>query len=356
MLYPLKFKSVYKDYIWGGTNLNKYKQDLPPTNIAESWEISCRPEGESIIENGIHKGMTLNQFIKTYPRGTMGTELEERYVENFPLLIKLIDADKKLSVQVHPDDVYARASGDGEYGKNEMWYVLETKPGAKLVYGIKPGTTKEEFATAVKENKVEELLNYVDVFAGDTINIPAGVVHAIGEGILLAEIQQNSNLTYRVYDYNRVDEKGNKRELHIDKALDVIDFEVVNQTKKADGLKIKTGDFATKTFLVANNYFSVEKYDVNGKVYENADGSKFYIYVVIDGECEINSKNSTERIKAGESVLVPAYTGYFTLKGRFKALKTYVPNLEKDIVKPLLDAGYSSEQVYSCVFSKTDNR
>jgi mannose-6-phosphate isomerase len=241
------------------------------------------------------------------------------------LLIKLIDANNKLSVQVHPDDQYAKNTGCSDYGKNEMWYILEAKPGARIVHDIKQGITKEAFVDAIEKGNVEACLNYVYVASGDTINIPAGTVHALGEGIVLVEIQQNSNLTYRVYDYNRVDKSGNKRELHVDKALDIINFDSENSTCKISPISVSINKDFVKTDLISNKYFSVERYDVNGKVFENADGSKFFIYIILDGECGIVYKNGREKIAKGESVLVPAYTGYYTLNGKFQALKTYVP-------------------------------
>lgn len=335
MLYPLKFKPIYKDYIWGGRNLLKYKKDLPDWSIAESWEISCCPDGESIIDNGIYKGLTLNQLINIYSRGVVGSSLPVRYVEKFPLLIKMIDANDRLSIQVHPNDVYARRNDNSDYGKNEMWYILEAKPGSKIIYGMKLGTTKEDFVKAIKEGTLLEHVNEIEVVSGDTINIPAGVIHAIGEGIVLVEVQQNSNITYRVYDYDRVDKYGNKRELHIDKAIDVIEFGKNRTLDKIKGFDININEGVKKTYLVSNKYFSVEKYNVKGKIYENANGSKFLIYVIIDGECEIDYKSGKINLVAGESILVPAYTGCFILKGKFNALKTYVPNIQNDIVNSL---------------------
>ena len=323
MMYPFKFRPVYKDYIWGGENLKKYNKDFSG-NVAESWEVSCHPDGNSIIKNGEYKGLPLGQIIKTHPEDIMGKYIPQKYIEKFPLLIKLIDANDKLSVQVHPDDEYAKLIGSSDFGKNEMWHILEAKPGAKLIYGVKEDVDRDKFIKSVKEGTVEDCLNFIEVSPGDTIYIPAGVVHAIGEGILLAEVQQNSNLTFRIYDYNRVDKNGKTRELHIDKAIEVIDFE---KSKKADKIKeecILINDGVKRSELINNEYFVIEKYYVEGKVFDRADGSKFIVYVVLDGECQINYKSGSEKIKKGASVFIPAAMGDFEMSGEFKALRIHV--------------------------------
>ncbi|MDT8715677.1 class I mannose-6-phosphate isomerase [Clostridium sp. 19966] len=349
MLYPLKFEPVYKDYIWGGRELAKFGKDLPEGIVAESWEISGHPDGEGIVANGEYKGISLTALIKKLGRDLVGYKLEEKDVEKFPLLIKLIDANDRLSVQVHPEDEYAQVHENGEYGKNEMWYIVEAKEGAKIVYGVKPGTTRESFAKAVKEDRIEDCLNYIEVKTGDAVNIPAGLVHAIGAGILIAEIQQNSNTTYRVFDYNRTDKNGNKRPLHIEKALDVINFENCNVKGKLKPLEIKLDDKSSKKYLVANKYFSVEKYSIDGTIKENADGERFFTYTCFDGEGEISFNGGKETIKRGQSILIPAALGEYEISGKLELVKSCVPNLEKDVIAPLEKAGYSKEEVLSQV-------
>lgn len=344
MLYPLKFNPVFKDYIWGGRELEKLGKKLPEGITAESWEISSHPDGISTIANGEFMGQLLTDLINRYGKEIVGTELYQASGK-FPLLIKFIDANKKLSVQVHPNDEYAMEYENGEYGKNEMWYILASKPGAKLVYGTQPGITKSDFTKAVEGDRIIECLKEVEVFPGDVLNIPAGLVHAIGEGIMLTEIQQNSNTTYRVFDYNRVDNKGNKRPLHIEKALDVIDFNLGVNKANTVGLNVNLNTTSTKSYKIANKYFSVEVYDVNGSIEENADGSKFHIYVFVDGAGEINYTGGKIEAARGDSILIPAALGKYTIEGRFKVLKTYVPNIEKDIIKPLLGAGYSMDEI-----------
>lgn len=346
MFYPLKFKPVYKDYIWGGRGFEKLGKTLPDGIVAESWEVSCHPDGISIISNGKFEGLSLPELVKSFGRRLIGNALPEKDLEKFPLLVKFIDANDDLSVQVHPGDSYARVHENGEYGKNEMWYIMSAAPGSKLIYDVIPGVTKEVFARAVKENKIESCLKAIEVFPGDVINIPAGLVHAIGKGILLAEIQQNSNTTYRVYDFDRTDKNGNKRPLHIEKALDVIDFNSGGRAEKYKGLEIKLNSTSKKRFIVANTYFSVELYDVNGEVGENADGSRFFIYTVLTGEGRINYESGSTSIRMGESVLIPASLGEYFIEGNLQLLKSYVPDIAENVVNPLKNAGYSEEEIY----------
>ena len=346
MLYPLKFRPLYKNYIWGGRNLKRFGKKLPEGKTAESWEVSCHPDGVSVVSNGIYSGTALPELIGEFGRELVGNELPQGEVEKFPLLVKLIDANEKLSVQVHPDDGYAALYEKGELGKNEAWYVLDAKQGARLVYDVLPGVTAESFERAVSENRIESCLKYVQVYPGDVLNIPAGLVHAIGEGILIAEIQQNSNTTYRVYDYDRVDAKGNKRPLHIDKALDVIDFNSSGRREKTEGLECALNARVSRRFLIANRYFSLELYRVYGHIDEYANGSRFSIYVFIDGEGEIQFRGGAVKFSKGESVLIPAALGEYRVSGKFKALRSYVPDIEKDVTEFLLDYGYTRDEIY----------
>ncbi len=344
MLYPLKFKPVYKDYVWGGRNFEKLGKQLPDGIVAESWEVSCHKNGTSIVANGEFAGTALPDLIKQLGRDLIGNELPEKDLEKFPLLVKFIDADKNLSVQVHPDDRYAQVHENGEYGKNEMWYIIAAKPGAKLVYDVRPGVTREAFAQAVRDNNVEDYLKTIEVFPGDAINIPSGLVHAIGQGIMLAEVQQNSDTTYRVYDYGRTD-----RPLHIQKALEVIDFNSLGRKEKYEGLAIDLGNGSSKKYIVANHYFSVEVYSVNGKVTEYAGGEKFFIYTAFEGSGTIAWDTGSLDMKAGESILLPAALGKYAFTGRLKALKSYVPNIRRDVLEPLARSGYSKENILASI-------
>lgn len=345
MNYPLKFKPLYKDYIWGGRELANLGKVLPEGRVAESWEISSHADGDCVVLKGALEGSLLSNVVENLGRTLMGKDLSEKDIKKFPLLIKLIDANDKLSVQVHPRDEYARINENGELGKNEMWYIVAAKPGAKIVYGVAEGVTKEIFAKAVEEDDIESCLNFLEVSKGDTVNIPAGLVHAIGDGIIIAEIQQNSNTTYRVYDYNRTDAQGNRRPLHINKALDVIDFNNCNIKGKQKGLKVNVKDGVEKEYLVANEYFSVEKYEIDGTIDELADGSRFCTFTCLEGKGQINYTGGTENLVKGESILIPASLGKYSISGSVKLIKASVPDLEKDIINKLTNAGYSIEEI-----------
>jgi mannose-6-phosphate isomerase len=349
LLYPLKFIPAYKHNIWGGRNLEKLGKALPEGKIAEAWEVSSHSDGLSIISNGIFQGFSLKELIEKCPQDVMGLEIWKHYKTYFPLLFKLIDANDKLSVQVHPDDDYARINENNRFGKHEAWYIIDAKPDAKIVYGLKPGMDKAVFSRSVCENKTESCLNYIDVFPGDTIDVQPGIVHAIGEGIVLAEIQQNSNLTYRVYDYNRLDDKGNSRPLHIKKALEVIDFNININMTKSKGLEIQIGSGSTKIYKLSNRYFSLELLNISEEFEVNTKGNKFCIYFFLEGEALIKYYEGTTYAKKGETVLIPASLGEYIIGGNFRALKTYVPDLQQDIISPLIKAGFSIDEIYGNV-------
>lgn len=314
MLYPLKFEPVYKDYLWGGNNLTKLNKKLIYPITAESWEISANKDGMSIVSNGNLAGNTLLDIFQRYPKKLCG----KRDMKQFPLLIKLLDACSALSVQVHPDDAYAYANENGALGKNEMWYVVDAKPDARLVYGLKKGVSEEQFVKAVRENNIGSTLNYVSVKKGDWINIPAGLVHAIGEGIIIIEIQQNSNTTYRVYDFDRVGADGKKRPLHIEKALDVINFDAaemqINEIVSVSGVD----------YLAYNKYFAVEYITSEGEYKSDTLNLSFHTYTVIEGGFEVEGVS----VGLGESVLIPACMKKYTLKGGFRAVKSFVPDIK----------------------------
>ncbi|KPU42238.1 putative mannose-6-phosphate isomerase GmuF [Oxobacter pfennigii] len=321
MLYPLKFKPVYKNILWGGRNIEKhYKRCLPEGSIGESWEVCCHDEGMSIIENGKHQNQGLDFLINQYEDKLLGTDIFENHKNTFPLLIKLIDANDKLSVQVHPDDKYARMNNEGS-GKTEMWYVIDAKPGARLIYGLKKNVKKEDLKNALEKRNVEPILNEVAVKPGDIFYIPAGMVHAILEGILIAEIQQNSNTTYRLYDWNRVDKNGQLRELHIERALDVICFSENEDLNVLSSYECSS--YCMKT-LVNSPYFSVEEMDIKKSYSNTTDGSKFYIYMSLSGRGIINYFDGYIEINAGDTVLIPASLGFYEIKGNLKALKIYI--------------------------------
>ena len=311
-MYPIKFENLYYEKIWGGRDFESFRENLPHGDIGESWDIACHHNGMSIVSNGYLKGKTFEELIKEY-----GTELLGESFENkeFPLLVKLINSKEKLSVQVHPSDEYAKRV-ENSLGKTEAWYVVDAKPGASLIVGTK-NCDKEVFAKAIEEGRSEEYLNVVDVKKGDCFLINSGLVHAICEGLIIAEIQQNSDVTYRVYDY------GRPREIHVEKSMDVIDFNL--KPINASGKKLVSFCGYEKGILCASEYFTIEKYVVSSEVSENSDINKFFIFTCVDGKGTIISEDGTKMdILKGDSILIPAKLGKYTIQGELTLLKSYV--------------------------------
>lgn len=352
MLYPLKFKAVYKDYLWGGRRLAEYGKELPAEGIvAESWELSCHPNGPSVVAEGPWAGKELAELVQAHPDELLGSMASEKDRAKFPLLVKLIDASKALSVQVHPNDSYAFTNENGEYGKNEMWYVVSAPEGAELIAGVKRGTDKETLATAIEEGRCEELLQYIPVKSGDVINIPAGLVHAITEDLVIYEVQQNSDTTYRMYDYNRRGADGKLRDLHVDKALDVTDFTNAGGKVRFSGLKLnkQPGETLERRILVVNRYFAVEEYILDGRANFDANGQSFNILTTLEGEASIHYGDGEEiSLKRGETVFIPAQLGEWTLVGEeAKLICSYLPNLR--LLWPQMKEAAPVEQLDSLV-------
>lgn len=350
MYYPLKFEPTYKKYIWGGRNLERLGKILPKGKIAESWEVSCQEDGMSTISNGIFKGQRLLDLIKETGNLVIGSALIHNGKVEFPLLFKLIDANRPLSVQVHPNDKYAYIFENKSSGKHEAWYIVSAKPGARIAYSVIPGINKSVFIKAIKDNKVASCLHYLNVLPGDIIDISPGVLHSIGAGIVLAEIQQNSNITYRVFDFDRTDRKGLKRPLHLKKALDVLNFDTDRKKAKFRGLSVKLEGDSTQTYTIANKYFSVELLKIDGEVAQETNGCRFYIYYMLEGKAVLQHQNGFTSFEKGESVLIPASMGKFSLSGQCKVLKTYVPDIEKNIIAPLLEANFSNAEILEKIF------
>lgn len=324
-LYPLLFEPVLKDYIWGGRTLEKLGRALPPQGpIAESWEIAGHNDGTTVVSNGRFAGMSLTEVQTQLGLDLIGsnnTWALQR--DKFPLLIKLLDASRPLSVQVHPDDDYALAHEGNELGKTEMWVVLDAEPGAELILGVREGTTPQDFRQGIADGQLEPYLHRVPVKAGDHICVPAGTLHAIMGGILIAEIQQNSNTTYRVYDWNRVGADGQPRPLHIDKALDVINFEQVEPALGPPTL-ISNDDGLRRELLCSNAYFVTERVTLAaGSTFSGeCDGRSLEIWGVLAGEVMINDV----LLSAIQFSLLPAALGTFTVTAVTEAtlLRTYV--------------------------------
>ncbi len=317
-MYPLFLKPALKDFIWGGDRIPQdygYATDL--AKVAEAWVLSCHPQGAAIIENGDEAGKTLPQVLAQWGPAALG-ERGAAFAE-FPLLIKFIDARDRLSVQVHPDDDYALRV-EGEYGKTEMWYVLDCEPEAQLLYGVSRPLTKEEFRQHITDNTLDEVSRYVPVKRGDVFFIPAGTLHAIGAGILLAEVQQNSATTYRVSDYGRLGADGKPRPLHIDKALDVTTLEPTPLC--TDGLERTEDENGITTLLARCGYFTAEAWQVTGTRPVGA-ADTFLSLLCLSGEGTLTVEDIPYPVKKGDSLFLPAgLTG--TLSGELDILCSYV--------------------------------
>lgn len=315
-MYPIKFNNIYFEKIWGGRDLELFRDNLPEGDIGESWDVACHKHGTSIVKNGEFKGKKLDELINLTGSRLIGTKISR---ETFPLLIKLINAKDKLSVQVHPEDKYAMKT-EGEMGKTEVWYVVETSPGANLVVGTKEGCTKEQFKKAIEEGKLEDYMNKIPVKKGEVYFVKSGLIHAIGEGVIIAEIQQNSDTTYRVYDYNR------GREIHVEKALDVVNLDLKGE--RSTGVKVEEKGYS-KIYYCACDKFSLELYDVYEAFSESSDEERFYVFTCVEGQGKITYSNGAESIEKGQSVFIPAFLGEYKIEGRLKLLKSYVPDMEK---------------------------
>ncbi len=310
----LKLKPSCKDYLWGGSRLvEEYGKEYDGEVLAETWELSCHPDGPSVIRNGKYAGRTLSEYIEQEGKDVLGTHC--RRFRDFPILTKFIDAKDNLSIQVHPDNRYA-LKNEGQYGKTEMWYVMDAGKEAFLYYGFKKEISREEFARRIQEDTLLEVLNAVPVQKGDVLFIESGTIHAIGKNILIAEIQQNSNVTYRVYDYGRVGKDGKKRDLHIEKALAV--------TNRIPIVK----DNSSYPHVADCDYFTVDKLNLDGKVMRELTGEvseeSFASILMLDGEGIIENEGETLGYKKGDSFLLSAGSGKYTIKGTCDALITTI--------------------------------
>ena len=314
----LKLKPVFKDYIWGGTRLHTdYGFETGFDKTAEGWMLACHKDGMNTIEGGVFDKMTLQEVIDKEGLEKIGGKncLKFPY---FPVLIKIIDAYDNLSIQVHPDDEYARRV-ENEFGKTEIWYVLDATDDAKLIYGFKNKITKDEFRKSIEDNTLLDKLNVVNVKKGDLFFIEAGTVHAIGKGALIAEIQQNSNCTYRVYDYGRVGKDGKPRELHIDKAVDVSNTIPPKYDIKPMGDEIESNGNISQ-LLTKCDLFTVDRYQITSGITLTADEDSFNHILVTAGNGEIDGKPA----KKGDSYFVPAGYGDYTVKGNIEIIVTRV--------------------------------
>lgn len=324
-LYPLRFVPIFKERIWGGEKLKQVLgKDIQTGLIGESWELSDVEGDVSIVQNGTLKGQSLRDVVKKHKGGLTGQKNYQKFGDTFPLLIKFIDAREDLSIQVHPDDALAQKRHQ-TFGKTEMWYVMQAEKNAKLIVGFEKPVNKQTYQEALKNNTLTDILHYEPVGAGDTFFIKTGTIHAIGAGILLAEIQQTSDITYRVYDFNRKDKHGNTRELHTELALDAIDY------SGGKDFKMNCSKASNQpNELVACPYFVTKLIPVSGEV--NLDltvQDSFKIYMVVAGEVIFTSGPDKQHLKTGEIILVPASQKSITLSSeKADVLEVYVPDEE----------------------------
>ncbi|MCM1508614.1 MAG: class I mannose-6-phosphate isomerase [Ruminococcus flavefaciens] len=310
----MKLCPAVKEYLWGGTRLIKeYGKDFGTARISETWECSVHPDGLSTVTDGEYKGCTLERIIS----GNL-EYLGKNNQKGFPVLVKFIDADKDLSVQVHPDDSYARIH-ENQNGKNEMWYVLDAEENAELIYGFEEEISLETARRAVYDGTIMDYLHHEKVSRGDVFYIPSGTVHAIGRGVVIAEIQENSNVTYRVYDYDRKDENGSKRELHIEKALDVMSLRPAGKIKHYDNY-CECPEYSAVT-LCRCRYFTTDKIAVRKSYSFSVDDSSFQIMLFTDGAGTIKNNSSEISVKKGDCIFIPADTGKVEVTGKNEFLK-----------------------------------
>lgn len=303
----MKLIPTGKDYLWGGTRLREeYGKQIDLTPLAETWECSVHPDGPSYVANGIYKGQTLAEVLSAHPE-YLGTKVENG---ELPVLVKFIDAKKDLSVQVHPDDAYAREH-EGDNGKTEMWYIVDADEGAHLIYGFQHKVTEEILRKAVETGTLDKHLQKVEVHKGDTYFVPAGTVHGIGKGILVAEIQESSNVTYRVYDYDRVDKNGKKRELHFDKAIQVMDMNVEPDVSQKPRI-VKYYSGCSRELLCRCKYFETERIQVTKGFAFSVMDTSFQVLMCLNGYGEVQTMDAEQkpmRFSKGETLFLPAGLG-----------------------------------------------
>ena len=327
MLYPIRFTPLLKERIWGGKTLlanakqGKAKKIDATQPYGERWELSAVKGAESVVANGFLKRNNIEEIIEVYMGNLIGDKIYEKYGLTFPLLIKSLDCHDVLSVQVHPDDELA-AERHNSYGKTEMWYIVDAEPGAFIYIGFnRKDITREEYIAAINEGRLPELLNKVEVKPGDTFFIPAGTIHALGKGVVVLEIQQTSDVTYRVYDWERVDDNGNPRELHTALAVDAIDF-ASDKDKCIMHYEAKKN---TSTQMVKCDYFTTNIIELEGEAERELESiDSFVLYICAEGEADVCMGDSKEHLEPFDLVMIPAEADSVKLCGNAKLLEVYI--------------------------------
>lgn len=317
-IYPLQFEPILKDRIWGGEKIQTVLNKPITSKITgESWELSTVEGDVSVVANGEQKGKSLTELIDAFPSEILGTRVYERFGNQFPLLFKYLDAREDLSIQVHPNDKLAKERHNS-FGKTEMWYVMQADDDARIIVGFKEDSSKEEYVENLNNKTLVSILDDVKAKAGDVFFLETGTVHAIGAGLVVAEIQQTSDITYRLYDFDRVDAQGNTRELHIDLALDAINYNKVDTQKKYEKTENKSN------LIVDCPYFTTNFIPLNGEVKVNKNGSTFTVYMCIEGSFEIRFENVIYKYKKGDTVLIPADMHTYILNGSASILEVFI--------------------------------
>ncbi|MFV8342145.1 type I phosphomannose isomerase catalytic subunit [Flavobacterium sp. XS2P39] len=316
--YPLQFEPILKERIWGGEKLKTVLNKPITSNITgESWELSTVEGDVSVVANGQWKGQSLTALINESPNEILGTEVYARFGKQFPLLFKYLDAREDLSIQVHPNDALAKERHNS-FGKTEMWYIMQADDDARIIVGFKEKSNAEDYLESLKNKTLLSILDDVKVESGDVFFLETGTVHAIGAGLVVAEIQQTSDITYRLYDFDRVDANGNTRELHVDQALDAINYNRVETKKEYDkNVNVSNG-------IVDCPYFTTNFLPLDGKITVSKSGKTFTVYMCVEGTFEIEYDNSKTQYKKGDTVLIPAAMNTFILNGKASILEIYI--------------------------------
>jgi len=317
-IYPLQFAPILKERIWGGTKLQSVlNKPIISDRTGESWEISTVEGDVSVVSNGILAGKSLNELIDSNPEAILGTDVYKRFGKQFPLLFKYLDAREDLSIQVHPNDELAKKRHNS-FGKTEMWYVLQADENARIIVGFKENSNAQEYLENLKNKTLLSILDDVKVERGDVFFLETGTVHAIGAGLVIAEIQQTSDITYRLYDFDRVDSQGNSRELHVDLALEAINYNKIDTKKRYN----KTLNQSNP--IVDCPYFTTNFLPLGGKIEVNKTGKTFTVYMCVEGNFEIEYNNIKFQYKKGDTVLIPADLKAFILNGKASILEIYI--------------------------------
>ncbi|HLA55004.1 MAG TPA: type I phosphomannose isomerase catalytic subunit [Flavobacterium sp.] len=317
-LYPLQFQPILKERIWGGTKLKtKLHKPITSSITGESWELSTVENDVSVISNGIFSGMPLTELIAKHPDDILGTEVHKRFGKQFPLLFKFLDAREDLSIQVHPNDELAKKRHNS-FGKTEMWYVMQADPGSRIIVGFKEKSSPEQYLETLKDDSIVSILNTVKAKKGDVFFLETGTVHAIGAGILIAEIQQTSDITYRIYDFNRKDASGNTRQLHVDEALEAINYDTT------DAVRAYSKNVNESNTIADCEYFTTNFIPLESKTNITKNGHSFTVYMCVDGGFELWHDGNHYKYQKGDTVLIPAGMKAFTIDGTASILEIYI--------------------------------